>query len=62
MQRNRFRRRVRMALLQALKERPGGGAFVLWVRPQKGTRNAGRISYPTILGRLRLVLSRLDRP
>jgi len=61
-QRNRFRRRVRMALLQILREKPAQRAYVLWVRPSKGTRDAGRIPFHTILGQLRLALCRLDTP
>lgn len=59
-QRNRFRRRVRMALLQLLRENPAPRPFVLWVRPAKGTRHTGRITFQAILGQLRLALCRLD--
>lgn len=61
-QRNRFRRRVRMALLQLLRERSAVPPFLLWVRPAKGTRAAGRIPFQAILGQLRLALCRLDTP
>ena len=60
-QRNRFRRRVRMALLALLREEKAAGPFVLWVRPARGAA-AGRISYREILDRLRPVLRRLGAP
>jgi RNase P protein component len=61
-QRNRFRRRVRMALLQLLRERSPVQPFILWVRPAKGTRAAGQIPFQAIVGQLRLALCRLDTP
>ena len=61
-QRNRFRRRVRMALLHLLRESPAPRPFILWVRPAKGCRSAGRIPFEAILGQLRLALCRLDTP
>ena len=60
--RNLFRRRVRMALLQLLRETPPARPFVLWVRPMRGTADAGRIPFNTILGQLRLALRRLEGP
>ncbi len=61
-QRNRFRRRVRMAFLEVLRTQPSleGSLGVVWVRP---ARNAGKgcpFSYLEILGQLRLALSRWE--
>ena len=60
-QRNRFRRRVRMALLVLLREEKPAGSFVMWVRPARGS-SAGSLAYRDILDRLRLVLRRLGAP
>lgn len=59
-QRNRFRRRVRMAFLQVLREQPslGGSLGVVWVRPARSALRGCPFSFQDILGQLRLALSR----
>ena len=61
-QRNRFRRRVRMALLQILRETPssGGSLGVVWVRPARNARKGCPFSFLEILGQLRLALTRWE--
>lgn len=62
-ERNRFRRRARMAWLRVLGSRPpldgpGGTGFPLvWIRPAKGAR-VRDIPYAEIEGQLRLAFSR----
>lgn len=61
-QRNRFRRRVRMAFLDLLKADPSLAGFtgVVWVRLGMGNRRVGLVSYREIEGQLRLAFSRWD--
>lgn len=55
--RNRFRRRVRHAFLRLVKTGAGPLApAVVWVRPVRGQRMLGRISFSEILEQLRLAL------
>lgn len=59
-QRNRFKRRVRMALLEVLRDHPGmlpAGA-VVWVRPGRSQAKGCPFSYSEIEGQLRLALGR----
>ncbi len=62
-ERNRFRRRARMALLCILASRPllgggdGAGFPLVWIRPAKGAR-VRDIPYADIEGQLRLAFSR----
>ena len=60
-ERNRFKRRTRMALLRLLRENPALdlSAWVIWVRPAKGSSLGCRVDYAIIEGQLRLALSRL---
>jgi ribonuclease P protein component len=59
-QRNRFRRRVRMAFLNLLKADPRLVSFagVVWVRPARGSARKCLLSYHEIEGQLRLAFSR----
>lgn len=59
-QRNRFRRRVRMALFQILGEHPLLSPVILWVRPSRRAPEGCRISFASVLGQLRLALSRFQ--
>jgi ribonuclease P protein component len=61
-QRNRFRRRVRMAFLNLLKADPrlAGFAGVVWVRPARGNAKKCMISYQEIEGQLRLAFRRWE--
>lgn len=59
-QRNRFRRRVRMALFHLLAEHPLPSAVILWVRPSRRAPEGCRIPYSSVLGQLRLALSRFQ--
>ena len=61
-QRNRFRRRVRMAFLDLLKADPRLADFagVVWVRPARGSSMKCMVSYQEIEGQLRLAFSRWD--
>jgi RNase P protein component len=55
--RNRFRRRVRHALLRLFAEGAGPlASAVVWVRPARGQRAVGRIPFSEILGQLRVAL------
>lgn len=55
--RNRFRRRARHALARVLAEGAGpAGPVVVWIRPAREIREAGRIPFQDLLGRLRLAL------
>ncbi len=56
--RNAFRRRVRMALMQILDERPLPSPAVVWVRPSRRAPQGCRLTYAEIEGQLRLALSR----
>lgn len=60
-ERNRFKRRTRMALLRLLVENPvwGTQAWTIWVRPAKGAAQGCRVRYQDIEGQLRLALLRL---
>lgn len=60
-ERNRFKRRTRMALLKVLEENPRLtlNAWVIWVRPRKGSALGCRVDFAAIEGQLRLALSRL---
>ena len=60
-ERNRFKRRARMALLKVLGDSPSLdlSSWVIWVRPTKGSPLGCRADYPAIEGQLRLALSRL---
>jgi len=66
-ERNKFRRRVRMAFLAVLRKGealPHSG-FALWVRPAKGAtgcRLGCRIGYKEIAGQIEASLARLVRP
>ena len=59
-QRNRFRRRVRMALFRVLGEAPLSGPCVIWVRPSRRAPQGCRVSFDLLLGQLRLALSRFQ--
>ena len=61
-QRNRFRRRVRMAFLQVLRENPslGGSLGVVWVRPARTAPRGCPFTYQEIIGQLKLALSRWE--
>lgn len=56
--RNAFRRRVRMALMHILDERPLPSPAVVWVRPSRRAPKGCRLTYAEIEGQLRLALSR----
>jgi len=60
-ERNKFRRRVRMAFLAALRKGeaiPQGG-FALWVRPAKGALGC-RVGYPEIARQIEASLAQLQ--
>ena len=59
-QRNRFKRRVRMALLGLLRERPDSlpSGLSLWVRPGRSQPKGCPISFSEIEGQLRLAFRR----
>ncbi|WLT31713.1 ribonuclease P protein component [Geothrix sp. PMB-07] len=57
-QRNRFRRQVRMAFL-AQVETLLGGPWVVWVRPGRSAPPLGTIRFQDIENQLRLALNRL---
>jgi ribonuclease P protein component len=61
-QRNRFRRRVRMAFLKILREHPGSDdlRYVVWVRPARGAAKGCPFSFHEIESQLRLALSRWE--
>jgi ribonuclease P protein component len=61
-QRNRFRRRVRMAFLNLLKANPRLADFtgVVWVRPARGSAMKCLLSYQEIEGQLRLAFIRWE--
>ena len=60
-ERNRFKRRTRMALLNLLRANPALdlSSWVIWIRPTKGSPLGCRVDYAAIEGQLRLALSRL---
>ena len=61
-QRNRFRRRVRMAFLKILREEPAPDdlGYVIWVRPARGAPKGCPFSFHEIESQLRLALSRWE--
>ncbi|MGA2082310.1 MAG: ribonuclease P protein component [Holophaga sp.] len=61
-QRNRFRRRVRMAFLKILREGPGPDdlRYVVWVRPARGAPKGCPFSFHAIESQLRLALRRWE--
>ena len=61
-QRNRFRRRVRMAFLEVLRDNPslGGSLGVVWVRPARTASKGCPFSFLEIIGQLKLALSRWE--
>lgn len=61
-QRNRFRRRVRMAFLEVLRQESffQGSSGVVWVRPARGSARGCPFTYQEIVGQLKLALSRWD--
>ena len=61
-QRNRFRRRVRMAFLDLLRadSRLADFVGVVWVRPARGNPKKCLVSYQEIEGQLRLAFSRWE--
>jgi ribonuclease P protein component len=61
-QRNRFRRRVRMAFLKILRDGPGQDdlRYVVWVRPARGAPKGCPFSFHEIESQLRLALSRWE--
>lgn len=60
-ERNRFKRRTRMALLGVLEENAclKLASWVIWVRPAKGSSLGCRVAFAAIEGQLRQALSRL---
>ena len=64
--RNRFRRRVRMAFLAALRKRDWaiqpGPSFVLWVRPARWNPAGCRIEYQDIENQIESSLGRMRLP
>jgi len=60
-ERNRFKRRTRMALLALLRANQALdlSSWVIWVRPNKGSSLGCRVDYAAIESQLRLALSRL---
>lgn len=60
-QRNRFRRRVRMAFLAELEALPGS-PWVVWVRPGRSAPSLDSIRYQDIESQIRLALRRLPAP
>ena len=61
-QRNRFRRRVRMAFLKVLRDTPAleGSLGVVWVRPARSAPRGCPFSFQEIEGQLRLALNRWE--
>jgi len=61
-QRNRFRRRVRMAFLKILRDLPSlnGLRYVVWVRPARSAPKGCLFSFHQIESQLRLALSRWE--
>ena len=61
-QRNRFRRRVRMAFLKILREGPAREdvPYVVWVRPARGAPKGCPFTFHEIESQLRLALSRWE--
>ena len=63
-QRNRFRRRVRMAFLKILRETSvlEGQRCVVWVRPARSAAKGCPFTFQEIESQLRLALSRWETP
>jgi ribonuclease P protein component len=61
-QRNRFRRQVRMAFLASLEPLLDGSSWVVWVRPGRIAPPLDKISFQEIENQLRLALRRLPAP
>ena len=61
-QRNRFRRRVRMAFLEVLRNGFGLNelCYVVWVRPARSAPKGCRFSFHDIESQLQLALSRWE--
>ena len=61
-QRNRFRRRVRMAFLKILREAPAleNLRCVVWVRPSRSAPKGCPLTFHEIESQLRLALSRWE--
>jgi ribonuclease P protein component len=61
-QRNRFRRRVRMAFLKILREGPAPVdlRWVMWVRPARGAPKGCPFTFHEIESQLRLALRRWE--
>ena len=59
--RNRFRRQVRMAFLEALRRQPLAPTTVVWVRPSRG-RAADSLDFPALTALLDAALARAPRP
>jgi RNase P protein component len=61
-QRNLFRRRVRMAFLKILQEQLliSSSPYTIWVRPIRTVTNVGIISFQEIEAKIRLALSRWE--
>lgn len=58
-QRNRFRRQVRMAFLASLEHQLDRSSWVVWVRPGRIAPSLDKITYQEIENQLRLALRRL---
>ena len=58
-QRNRFRRQVRMAFLAGLEPLLDGSSWVVWVRPGRTAPPLASITFQEIENQLRLALCRL---
>ncbi|HEX7552956.1 MAG TPA: ribonuclease P protein component [Geothrix sp.] len=61
-QRNRFRRQVRMAFLAGLEPPLAGSSWVVWVRPGRTAPPLDTITFQDIENQLRLALRRLSAP
>ena len=61
-QRNRFRRQVRMAFLANLEPPLEGSSWVVWVRPGRIAPPLDKITFQEIENQLRLALRRLPAP
>ena len=61
-QRNRFRRQVRMAFLNVLREQPtvSNADYIIWIRPAKSAVGTGLFSFQEIENQIRLALSRWE--
>lgn len=61
-QRNCFRRRVRMAFLNILREQSltNFSQHIVWIRPARGTTSVSAFSFQEIENQIRLALSRWE--